>query len=68
MRIRDHQFYSAQTALFQPLEESAPARFTLGGNHCLLTMTPDGRMRTDEASECETILCNFELLRMKADR
>jgi len=37
----------------------------LGGNHLLLTMTPDGELKTDEKGEIQVSLCNFELLRLR---
>ncbi len=37
----------------------------LGGNHLLLTMTPDGELQRDENGEIQVSLCNFELLRLR---
>ena len=35
----------------------------LAGNHLLLSMNPDGQLKTNEAGEIEVALCNFELIR-----
>ncbi len=35
----------------------------LAGNHLLLSMNPDGRLRSTETGDLEVSLCNFELIR-----
>jgi len=37
----------------------------LGGNHLLLTMTPEGQIKTDDLGQLQVNLCNFELLRLR---
>ncbi|MHC4445550.1 MAG: hypothetical protein ACYTF1_13290 [Planctomycetota bacterium] len=46
------------------LQANGCERLNLSGNHLLLSMNPDGKLKTGERGELEIMLCNFDLIRV----
>ncbi|MFH1723278.1 MAG: hypothetical protein ABII00_01530 [Elusimicrobiota bacterium] len=61
--LSESAYRESMSRLRAKLEESGCEMLDPNGRHLLLSMSPNGKFKTDQDGRIETVLCNFELIR-----